>query len=185
MDIAANRPYTTPLLFEPGEGWSYGASIEWTGVLVARLTKQSLGSYVFDRIFTPLGMTSSRYNPEQYPDVMPRILQMVMRDGDNLLPLGHQAQGLVSSVPDMVALFSDLMSPTSKILSQGLVDLLFEPQFESSSTAFCAIRNDTENYAAPAGIPETMKEPPVNHSLAALVIEGEMPLSHMPAGTLT
>lgn len=30
-----------------------------------------------------------------------------------------------------------------------------------------------------------MIEPPVNHSLAALVVEGELPLSHMPAGTVT
>lgn len=45
------------------------------------------------------------------------------------------------------------------------------------------LRQDTENYAAPAGIVDSM--PPVNHSLAALLVEEKLPLSHMPAGTVT
>lgn len=63
--------------------------------------------------------------------------------------------------------------------------MLFEPQFAPGTTALQAIRNDTENYAGPAGIPPTMTEAPVNHSLAALVIESEMPISNMPVGTVT
>ncbi|KAE8447269.1 hypothetical protein EG329_010963 [Mollisiaceae sp. DMI_Dod_QoI] len=176
--------YSTPLIFEPGEGWMYGASITWTAILVSRLTQTRLEDYTVNKIFTPLGMTSSRYAPKD-PDICSRVLQMVRREGDQLLPVEQNLHDLVSSVPDIARLFSDLLSPSSKVLKQEYVALLFEPQFAPSSAALAAIRNDTENYAAPAGIPESMKKPPVNHSLAALVIEGEMPLSHMPPGTVT
>ena len=102
-----------------------------------------------------------------------------------LLHAENQVIGLVSSVPDMCKLFADLMSSPSKLLKKENIDLLFEPQFAPESAALSYIRQDTENYAAPAGIPPSMTEAPVNHSLAALVIEGELPLSHIPAGTLT
>jgi CubicO group peptidase (beta-lactamase class C family) len=184
-DPASNPSYSTPLLYEPGEGWNYGASIEWTSVLVARLTKQPLGKYIHEHIFTPLSMTSSAYNPDDFPDIMSKLLQMVRREDNKLLPVKHQRQRLICSIPDLTRLLSDFISPSSKILSQVSINLLFTPQFPSSSPALHALRNDTENYAAPAGIPANMKEPAVNHSLAALVIEDEMPLSHMPAGAVT
>jgi CubicO group peptidase (beta-lactamase class C family) len=177
--------FSTPLLFEPEQGWMYGASIEWTEALVSRLVKQPIGKYVYEQIFTPLGMASSKYDPQNHPEICSRILQMVRRDGDRLLPAENQVIGLVSSVPDLCALFADLMSSSSSILKTEYIDLLFEPQFAPGSSAFSYIRSDTENYAAPAGIPTSMNEPPVNHSLAALVVEGELPLSHMPAGTVT
>lgn len=177
--------FSTPLLFEPGEGWMYGASIEWTSRLIYRLTNQPLGQYNQENIFDPLGMTSSTYYPQDHPDISSRILKMVRRDVDCLLSVDYPVRELVSSVPDMATLLADLISPSSKLLKKENIDFLFTPQFAPSSAALSYIRRDTENYAAPAGIPASMTEPPVNHSLAALLVEGELPLSHMPAGTVT
>jgi len=70
-------------------------------------------------------------------------------------------------------------------LGKEMRDLFFEAQFEVGGKARERLRGDTENYAAPAGIPGEMKEVPVNHSLGALVVEGTLPLSGMPEGTLT
>jgi CubicO group peptidase (beta-lactamase class C family) len=176
---------STPLLFEPGEGWMYGASIEWTALLVVRLTKQRLEPYTQENIFKPLGMTSSTYHPQGHPDILSRLLKMVRRDGDRLLPVNYTVRDLVSSAPDIATLLTDLISTTSKLLKKEHIDLLFLPQFAPSSAARTFIRRDTENYAAPAGIPSHMTEAPVNHSLAALVVEEALPLSHMPAGTVT
>jgi len=53
----------------------------------------------------------------------------------------------------MAILFADLIGHSFKFLNKGNIDLLFEPQFSPSSTALSYIRNDTENYAAPAAIP--------------------------------
>jgi len=182
MDFQAKdyRPneeaFSTPLLFEPGEGWMYGASLDWTSLLVSRLTNQTLGKYIRENIFNPLGMASSLYDPQNYPEISSRILQMVRREGDSLLPANYPLRELVSSVSDLGNLLSDLMSPSSKLLKEG---------FALSSSALSYIRHDTENYAAPAGIPPTQMEAPVNHSLAALVVEEELSLSHIPAGTVT
>ncbi|KFY31573.1 hypothetical protein V493_00989, partial [Pseudogymnoascus sp. VKM F-4281 (FW-2241)] len=39
--------YTVPLVYEPGEGWAYGAGIDWAGRLVERLNGNiSLGEYM-------------------------------------------------------------------------------------------------------------------------------------------
>ena len=110
---------------------------------------------------------------------------MVIRDGDRLLPAKYPLRELITSVPDLVTLLADLISHSSKLLNAEHQDLLFAPQFAPSSTALSYIRRDTENYAAPAGVPDSVKEAPVNHSLAALVVEEQLPLSHMPAGTVT
>ncbi len=57
----------TPLLFDPGDGWAYGVSIEWTGLAVEAASGQKLDSYFADHIFAPLGMadTAFRLSPEQ------------------------------------------------------------------------------------------------------------------------
>ena len=113
---------------------------------------------------------------------------MVIRNGDHLSPAKYPLRELISSIPNLTTLLADLISSpfSSKLLNAELQSLLFAPQFAPSSAASAAIRRDTENYAAPTGIPHgSMEEAPVNHSLAALVIEEPLPLSHMPAGTVT
>lgn len=51
--------FTTQLLLEPGEGWCYGASTEWTGALISRILGRPLGRYVEEEIFRKLGMDRS------------------------------------------------------------------------------------------------------------------------------
>ena len=181
------QSYSTPLLYEPGEGWIYGASVEWTQALVSRLTGVGLGKYVQEHIFDPLNMSSSTYFPQDNSEVCLKLLQMVRRDGDEILPVDFPIgqMGLVCSASDISKLFIDLLSPSSKILKKDLHDLLFTPQFAPSSAARAAIRRDTEMYAIPAGIPHTVTDAPVNHSLGALVIEEAISLSGMPVGTVT
>jgi CubicO group peptidase (beta-lactamase class C family) len=51
-----------PLLFEPGEQWMYGTSVDWLGRLVESLSGKNLEEYFRDRIFVPLRMTDTFYN---------------------------------------------------------------------------------------------------------------------------
>ena len=177
--------FSSPLLFEPGEGWAYGASVDWTACLISRLTKQSLVEYVTEHIFLPLGMSSCTYTLQNDPDIASSMLHMVFRKEGVLLSAGYRLEELIASVPDLSTLLVDLISPSSKLLQKEHIDLLFAPQFAPGSAAQRYIHHDTENYAAPAGLHPTMKEAPVNHSLAALVVEEKLPLSGMPAGTVT
>ncbi len=50
-----------PLLFDPGERWEYGCSIDWAGQVVEAITGRRLGEVMQTRIFDPLGMTSTAF----------------------------------------------------------------------------------------------------------------------------
>ncbi|MCB9930871.1 MAG: beta-lactamase family protein [Alphaproteobacteria bacterium] len=52
-----------PLGFDPGERWDYGIGIDWAGRAVEELTGQTLGAYMAEHVFRPLGMTSSAFDP--------------------------------------------------------------------------------------------------------------------------
>lgn len=52
-----------PLVHQPGDKWEYGISYDWAGVLVERLSKQSLDDYFKERIFAPLGITKMSFFP--------------------------------------------------------------------------------------------------------------------------
>jgi len=52
---------STPLLFDPGDGWEYGTSIDWAGQVVERITGKRLGAVLQERIFEPLGMNETRF----------------------------------------------------------------------------------------------------------------------------
>jgi CubicO group peptidase (beta-lactamase class C family) len=62
-----NAALTTPLLFDPGERWEYGISIDWAGKMVEAVSGQKLDAYFRDHIFGPLGMreTSFALSPSQ------------------------------------------------------------------------------------------------------------------------
>lgn len=45
-----------PLAFDPGEGWEYGYSQDVLGAVVEKISGQSLGEFMRERIFKPLGM---------------------------------------------------------------------------------------------------------------------------------
>ena len=56
-----NAALTTPLLFEPGERWEYGISIDWAGKMVEAASGQRLDRYMTERLFTPLGMSDTGF----------------------------------------------------------------------------------------------------------------------------
>ncbi len=58
-----------PLLYQPGERWSYSVSVDIQGYLVEKLSGQKLGAYMDQHIFTPLGMNDTAFyvSEEQKP----------------------------------------------------------------------------------------------------------------------
>ncbi len=51
-----------PLEFDPGSCWNYSVATDVLGIIVARVSGQSLGAYFADHIFTPLGMVDTFFN---------------------------------------------------------------------------------------------------------------------------
>jgi len=67
ITTCTNAALTTPLLFDPGDKWEYGISIDWIGKMVETVSGQKLDRYFQDNIFGPLGMkdTSFKLSPSQ------------------------------------------------------------------------------------------------------------------------
>lgn len=62
----------TPLLAQPGEKWLYNTGSDILGVLISRVTGQSLEAFLRDRIFDPLGMRDTAFSvPEDKIDRLP------------------------------------------------------------------------------------------------------------------
>ncbi len=53
---------TIPLMYQPGSTWEYGLSIDVLGLVVERVSGQTLGQYLQKRVFEPLGMVDSGFN---------------------------------------------------------------------------------------------------------------------------
>jgi CubicO group peptidase (beta-lactamase class C family) len=51
----------SPLMFDPGERWEYGPSIDWVGQAVERVSDQTLEDYFRQHIFQPLGMPDTGF----------------------------------------------------------------------------------------------------------------------------
>jgi CubicO group peptidase (beta-lactamase class C family) len=61
-----------PWLAQPGERWMYQVSGDVLGVLIARVSEQSLGTFMRERIFDPLGMKDTAFHvPPEKIDRLP------------------------------------------------------------------------------------------------------------------
>ena len=52
---------TMPLLFDPGQGWEYSVATDWAGLAVEAASGQTLGAYLAEHIFAPLGMAHTGF----------------------------------------------------------------------------------------------------------------------------
>src|SRR3984885_11409431 len=75
-------PFGGPLLFDPGERWHYGTSVDVVGRLVEVLSGQKLEDYFREHIFIPLKMEDTSYNvPEAKA---PRLVAQQQRAGEHM-----------------------------------------------------------------------------------------------------
>ena len=61
ITTCADAALTTPLLFDPGDRWEYGISIDWVGKMVETVSGQKLDRYFQDNLFGPLGMKDTSF----------------------------------------------------------------------------------------------------------------------------
>ncbi len=83
---ASKASLDSPLLFDPGDRWEYGSNMDWAGQVVERITGKRLGEVMQERIFAPLGMTSTAFT--MTPDMRSRLARIHQRESDgSLTPL--------------------------------------------------------------------------------------------------
>ena len=80
---ASRASIMTPLLFDPGERWEYGTSIDWCGQVVEAIRDRRLGEVMKERIFEPLGMTEIGFSLS--PAMRDRLACIHQREVDGTL----------------------------------------------------------------------------------------------------
>ena len=125
----------TPLLFDPGDDWEYGCNIDWAGQVVEGISGKRLGEFMQERIFAPLGMSSTAFT--MTPPMRARLARMHQREaGGKVKPMpdfelpqdpevhmgGH---GLYATVQDYCRFIrmwlNDGMGPNGRVLKKETV----------------------------------------------------------------
>lgn len=65
LDEFATRLGGLPLKYHPGTQWHYSVAVDVTGLVVERLSGQTLDVYLQEHIFEPLGMTDTFFSVEE------------------------------------------------------------------------------------------------------------------------
>ena len=97
---------TMPLLFDPGERWEYSVATDWAGLAIEAATGSTLGTYLAEHVFEPLGMASTGFVPAlpteasqvhvRTPDGGLATIAMYLGGGE----FDSGGGGLVSTAPD-------------------------------------------------------------------------------------
>jgi methyl acetate hydrolase len=131
---ASMEVLSTPLLFDPGERWTYSISIDWAGLMVEAASGMRLDRYMKENIFEPLGMADSGFKIT--PAMRRRKAAVYVRkDGGGFTATDHELnqepevfQGggaLYSTVGDYLRFTRALLMGGAPILKPETVALMF------------------------------------------------------------
>jgi len=142
-----------PLIAQPGERWMYHISSDVLGLLIARVSGQSLGRFMRERIFDPLGMKDTGFHvPSEKADRLASIyvrnretntLELFDEEEDSAWgvepPFESGGGGLVSTIDDYFA-FSGMMLSKGRhgreqVLSRATVQLMTSDQLAPEQRA--------------------------------------------------
>jgi len=107
-----NVALALPLLFDPGERWNYGISMEWAGKVIEGASGMRLGEYLRKNLFEPLSMDSTGFRITK--EMRRRMSRLHERDAEGNLVAGDfevpqepefelGGGGLYSTAPDFLA----------------------------------------------------------------------------------
>lgn len=75
---------TGPLVNKPGEQWEYGASLDWAGLVVEKISGLSLEGYFSEHIFKPLGIEGMTFYPSK---LKAPLVPLHLKQGDAVVPI--------------------------------------------------------------------------------------------------
>lgn len=61
LDELIDKVAGIPLLYQPGEAWSYSVAVDIQGYIVQQISGLKFGDFLEQRIFQPLGMSDTRF----------------------------------------------------------------------------------------------------------------------------
>lgn len=190
------KSYSAPLAFEPGKSWVYSTGLDWTGVLISRISGLDLEIYFHKNIFTPLGISDLTFWPSLKPSLAARVATLSMRDPDvpnsagKAIPnkgpnmnAGVQeefgGQGLAASMPAYLEILKSILVDDERLLKKRTTATMFEPQLTSESQKALQALYDSQPAAGPCAVGKFPPGVPYNWGLGGLltcedVNEGEV-----------
>ncbi len=135
-----------PLVFHPGTSWEYSVATDVLGHLVEVISGKSLGDFFAARIFDPLGMIDTGFHrPESDRPRLAKIylgasmeepMKTGLTESPGLMSFDHFAPpirpsgggGLVSTLPDMVALIRSYMPGGRDLLKRETIGMMMTNQ---------------------------------------------------------
>ncbi|GAW20192.1 hypothetical protein ANO14919_096890 [Xylariales sp. No.14919] len=198
---AVEGRYSYPLVFEPGDSWSYGAGVDWAGIAVERVNGGiSLQRYFEENIFRKVGARDIVFSSYMHtrPDLQSRVVDMSKRDPRNPMKVvrsnARQQQnerggclgglGLFASPVDYLKIIKGLLTTDDdqRLLSTKGVDEFFRPCLsEKARAALNAHLADEGARVAMGNIHASVTK---NWALGGIINEGDVP-GGRKAGTMT
>jgi len=141
-----------PLLSDPGEQWSYSAAVDMQALLVEKLSGQKFSDYVWQHVFSPLGMTQTGWAqpaaararlariyewkdgaPTRWPD------ERLFAESFSGKPMTMGGSGLVSSVDEYLRFARMLLGQGSldgvRVIKPSTLALMASDQLDPAITA--------------------------------------------------
>lgn len=193
--------FELPLMFQPGESWTYGSSTDFAGLIVERVTGQTLEAYMRKNIWEPLGIKDMTFHPSSRPDMKERMADMAIRDPatgkvqnyDGPMPWhdgeGKELQdcfggnGVFTSAEEYVKVLKAMLTneENEKLLKKETMDIFFTPQLgeRSKNTLNASLQNDMMNTM----MGNTDKSITKDWGLGGLLIDSDSPTGSK-AGTM-
>ncbi|KAF2200710.1 beta-lactamase/transpeptidase-like protein [Delitschia confertaspora ATCC 74209] len=172
------KAIATSLVFEPGEGWGYGAGLDWVGILVGRVSGLSLQNFIATYILTPLGIPKNSigfHKDSLQGPIVPTALrsEFLVPYVDPGVQAGAERDergggGLYASPDSFIRILHDLIREEPVLLPPDLRDMLFAPELPEGSAPLQALRESPllRPYIKQMGLePEAL-----NHSLGGIYI---------------
>jgi len=119
----ANAALDLPLVFEPGSAWDYGIGIDWAGKAVEAVSGKSLGVYLADNLFRPLGMRDTGFRIRD--DQRARLARMHARTPEGIIAIDFeipQAPEFEMGGGGLYSTVGDYLRFTRMILGGGVLD---------------------------------------------------------------
>lgn len=141
-----------PLAFQPGTKWQYSPGLNVAGRIVEIVSKQSLDSFLQERLFQPLGMQDTTFVPEKEQQLRLAAIYAPGEDKQSLVPVenyitdlssvkgANPSGGLVSSAPDLFCFYQMVLNQGEfrgkRIFSPEAVKQMTSPQTGDLVTGF-------------------------------------------------
>ncbi|TAQ86424.1 hypothetical protein B7494_g5251 [Chlorociboria aeruginascens] len=191
-----NVKYLHPLLFSPGDAWEYSGGLDWAGLMVERISGDTLNAYFEKNIWGPLGIKDFTFYPESNPEVLAKLTDMSARVGginkfgsaadpnakvvysdDRAWPLdskhNHGGGGLFGSPVEYFKLLKSICANDGKVLKPSTVGDMFKPQLTTAAReSLMAMLSIKEVNDAMGGLPLGTKR---DWGLGGLMLMEDLP----------